>query len=153
MERQNFKMIIGDKIDFFIQLDLLVKDSYYYMGPLNFWIDQKAYPGVGAVITLNSQIMLLKDNLNIALSHEFKGSNLPIEHIDFDYEELSDENTIYWYLGELGDNGLRMRCEIVKDTLRLFYSMNQDPFKVKEISLIYYKKIIDDLFVFLKCLK
>ena len=57
---------------------------------------------------------------------------------------------MYWSLVELGDNGLRMRCEIVKDTLRLFYSLNGSPFQVKEMPLEYYKKIIDEMFGFLK---
>ena len=142
-------MIFGDKMDFFIQLDVLINNGYL-LGPLNFWIDGKAYPGKGAVITFDSEITLLEANLEKALNHKFKESNLPLEEIDFDYEELAEENIMYWSLVELGDNGLRMRCEIVKDTLRLFYSLNGSPFQVKEMPLEYYKKIIDEMLGFLK---
>ncbi len=148
--KESVTMIFGDKMDFFIQLDILISSRGFYMGPLNFWIDGKAYPGKGAVITLNSEITLLEAILEKALNHKFKESNLPLEEIDFDYEELAEENIIYWFLAELGDNGLRMRCEIVKDTLRLFYSLNGSPFQVKEMPLEYYKKIIDEMFGFLK---
>ena len=141
-------MIFGDDMDFFIQSDVLLNNGHP-LGPLNFWIDGKAYPGKDAVITLSTEIPILEEGLEKALKHKFKESNLPLEEIDFDYEELAEENIIYWYLMELGDNGLRMRCEIVKDTLRLFYSQNGSPFQVKEIPLNYYKKIIDELSDFL----
>ena len=142
-------MIFGDDMDFFIQSDVLLNNGHP-LGPLNFWIDGKAYPGKDAVITLSTEIPILEEGLEKALKHKFKESNLPLEEIDFDYEELAEENTMYWDLVELGDNGLRMRCEIVKDTLRLFYSLNGSPFQVKEMPLEYYKKIIDEMFGFLE---
>ena len=146
--KESVTMIFGDKMDFFIQLDILINNGYL-LGPLNFWIDGKAYPGKGAVITVSTEIPMLEEGLEKALNHKFKESNLPIEEIDFDYEELAEENIIFWHLMELGDYGLDFRCEIVKDTLRLFYSLNGSPFQVKEVPLEYYKKIIDELGGFL----
>ena len=142
-------MIFGNKLDFFVQTDILIRDGDYCMGPLVFWIDDKAYPGEGAVLTLNSEIMNLKNNLDKALCKKFPGSNFSLHDIDFEREEESEENIMYCYLSELGDYGLRMMCEIVEDKFRLFYSLHEGSFKLKEISLQYYRNIIVELFKFI----
>lgn len=139
-------MIVGDNFDFFIQFDILCANDRFRMGPLNLWINGKAYPGKGALITLNNDIWALIDNFDRALKHNFKQSNLPLSAIDFLHEEIHQTNLMYWSTCELWDNGLSLFCEIVGDTLRLFYSLDNSPYDLLEIPLTYFQKIRDELF-------
>lgn len=141
-------MIIGNNQDFFVQCDVLigqVETNGYVLGPINFWIDGKAYPGKGQLITLSSIIPLLSDLLKKTINWKFKESNLPINQINFDKEEIENENILSWYLSELFDFGLSMKCEIVGENIRIFYKCGDDSYKEKVIALSYYKKIIEQL--------
>lgn len=142
-------MIFGDKIDFFIQLDILLSDDSYQMGPLNFWIDGKCYPGENALITLNSEVTILKESLDKMLSKNFPETKLAIDQINFELEEISEENLMYMHLAELGDCGLKLRCDRTKNTLRLFYKMKEEPFRIKELPISYYEKIINEIYFFI----
>ncbi|WP_274585784.1 Imm42 family immunity protein [Neisseria leonii] len=143
-------MIFGDKIDFFIQTDILLFDGGYQMGPLNFWIDGKCYPGENALITLNSEVTILKANLDKMLNRRFPEAKLTIDKINFELEEITEENIMYMYLAELGDCGLKLRCDMAKNTLRLFYAIKEEPFRIKEISIAYYARIINEMYFFIQ---
>lgn len=142
-------MIFGNSIDFFIQTDILISSGGYKMGPLNFWIDGKCYPGENALITLNSEVMILKENLDRMLDRTFPDGKPSIDKIDFKLEEIYEENIMYMHLLELGDCGLKLRCDASQSSVRLFYAMKEDPFKIKKIPKDYYAKIINDLYCFI----
>ncbi|RPD83086.1 hypothetical protein EGK75_13545 [Neisseria weixii] len=142
-------MIFGDDINFFIQIDILISNNNYQMGPLNFWIDGKCYPGENALITLNSEVTILKENLDKIFKRNFPENKLTIDQINFDLEEIHEKNIMYMYLAELGDCGLKLRCDMTKNMLRLFYAMKEEPFKVKEIPINYYAKIINEIYYFI----
>lgn len=142
-------MIFGDDMDFFIQSDVLIgldQTNGFLYGPLNIWIDGKAYPGKGTIMTLNCEAYnLVQLFFDVTLNWPFKGSNLPIEQIDFDSEEINKENILFWNLGDLWDNGLSLMCEIVGENLRIFYKQDNMPYQEKVIPLEYYKKIMVQL--------
>lgn len=142
-------MIFGDDMDFFIQSDVLIgldQTNGFLYGPLTIWIDGKAYPGKGTTMTLNCEAYnLVQLFFDLTLNWPFKGSNLPIEQIDFDSEEINQENILFWELVELWDNGLSLMCEIVGENLRIFYKQDNMPYQEKVIPLEYYKKIMVQL--------
>ena len=145
-------MIIGNRTDFFLQLDILERsdDNYWLFGPFNFWIDDIPYPGNGTNITFNSTPYSMIQNYEDILKYDYDGSNLPLEKINFDDEDNYFDETIKHHLcvydlGELYDYGLYVKVEIVGDTLRFFYSQNDGAWKLKEIPLAYYESIIKKL--------
>lgn len=142
-------MIVGNNPDFFIQYDVVMDNGFSRLGPLNFWINGKAYPGEGHLITLETEVFMIVDNFDLALKHKFKQSNLPIEKIDFLKEEVESTNLLYWSSCELWDNGLSMLCEIVGDTIRIFYSLHGSPYEVIEVPVSYYQGMRDELFEFI----
>ena len=145
-------MIIGNRLDFFLQLDIVEKtdDNRCLYGLCNFWIDDLPYPGNGANITLTSTIWYLVTDYEDILKYEYDGSNLPLEQINFEDEDNYDDASIKHHLfnrssGELWDYGLHTKFEIFGDTLRFFYSQNEGPWQLKEIPLAYYDSIIRQL--------
>lgn len=146
-------MIIGDRIDFFVQLDVVFtsKDKYWIYGIFNFWIDDIPYPGNGTNITLNTAASHVVCNYyECILKHEYDGSNIPFEEINFEDEDNYHDDNIKHHLfecefAELPDYGLRTKFEIVGDTLRFFYSQNNGAWQLKEIPLAYFESILKKL--------
>ena len=136
-------MIIGDRLDFFVQLDVVMKDEeeHWVWGIFNFWIDDIPYPGKGRDITFNVAPYHLVCDYEDMLNYQYDGSNLPLEQIDFQNENHLFDRTA----GELENYGLRTKFEIVGDTLRFFYSQNGGAWQLKEIPLAYYESIIKKL--------
>ncbi|MBR1375302.1 MAG: hypothetical protein IJ566_04370 [Cardiobacteriaceae bacterium] len=145
-------MIIGERSDFFLQLDIVEKtdDNRCLYGLFNFWIDDYPYPGNGTNITLTSTSWHLVADYADILNYEYDGSNIPFEQINFEEEDNYDDETIKHHLfnrssGELWDYGLHTKFEIVGETLRFFYSQNEGLWQLKEIPLIYYESIVKEL--------
>ena len=145
-------MIIGERSDFFLQLDIVEKtdDNRCLYGLFNFWIDDYPYPGNGTNITLISTSWHLVADYADILNYEYDGSNIPFEQINFEEEDNYDDETIKHHLfnrcsGELWDYGLHTKFEIVGETLRFFYSQNEGLWQLKEIPLIYYESIVKEL--------
>lgn len=144
-------MIIGNRTDFFLQLDIVERsdDNCWIYGIFNFWIDEFPYPGNGTNITFNTLWYIVADYEDV-LNYRYDGSNLPLEQINFDDEDNYDDETIKHRLydcdfGELFQYGLHVKTEIVGDTLRFFYSQNGGAWQLKEIPLAYYESIIKKL--------
>ena len=149
-------MIIGkgwDHWDFFLQIDAVCQseDKYWTYGTFNFWIDDIPYPGNGVNITFNSTPWCIVQDYQESLAYEYPASNLPLDKIDFDAEDdYSDENFKHHLFNcdfaELQYQcGLRVKFEIVGETLRFFYSQNESPWQLKEIPLAYYDYLMKKL--------
>ncbi|MDO4640996.1 MAG: Imm42 family immunity protein [Neisseria sp.] len=138
-------MIIGDNMEFFIQYDVLFDDPFFPLGPLNLWINGKAYPGKGPNITLSSDMPDLIAGFKGALKYNFKQTNLPLDKIDFLDEEYNQTNLLVLTGGELWDNGLSTLCEIVGETFRLFYSYQEGSYELIELPLAYCKRLTEEL--------
>ena len=145
-------MIIGDRTDFFLQLDIVEKtnDNQWFYGLFNFWIDDIPYPGNGTNITFPTTPAHVVGDYDLILNYEYDGSNIPFEQINFEDEDNYHDDNIKHHLfpcdfAELPDYGLRTKFEIVGDTLRFFYSQNDGAWQLKEIPLAYYESIIKKL--------
>lgn len=58
---------------------------------------------------------------------------------------MNQTNTMYCYMGELDDFGLRMQFEIVGDDLRIFYAQINRKYKEKVVKVAYYQQMMDQL--------
>ena len=150
-------MIIGERSDFFLQLDIVEKtdDNRCLYGLFNFWIDDYPYPGNGTNITLTSTSWHLVADYADILNYEYDGSNIPFEQINFEEEDNYDDETIKHHMyvcdfGELFQYGLHVKVEIVGETLRFFYSQNEGQWQLKEIPLKYYESIMKQLDLLIK---
>lgn len=149
-------MIFGDDVDFFIQFDVLFNNNPYPLGPLNIWIDGRAYPGKDPTVTLTVNVYnLVEIFFEEILNHPFKGSNISLDKLNFDAYEIfekkvNDQDLFYWATEGFWDNGLSLMCEIVGDSLRIFYKQDDEPYREKVIPLEYYKNIMIQLDQWLK---
>ena len=82
-------MIVGNRTDFFVQLDCVEKtdDNHWIYGIFNFWIDDLPYPGNGTNITFTSTAWYIIQDYENCLKYDYVASNIPLEQINFEDED------------------------------------------------------------------
>ncbi|MDO5685893.1 MAG: Imm42 family immunity protein [Neisseria sp.] len=139
-------MIVGDNMSFFIQYDtFLVTDGGFMLGPFNFWINNKAYPGERCNVTISSAIPILQGSLERLMEFKFSNKELKLEDIDFLEEKINEKNLMYFYVGELGDYGFGMMVNVVDDQITVYYKTEDFNYKSIKMDLSYFIGIISSL--------
>lgn len=117
-------MIVKHNENFFIQFDTVYSLGEMNLGVLNFWINDKCYPGTGINLTLSSLFFTLRSNLLEISNLSIDIGNIPMEEIDF--KNFEDDRLVWLDTGELFQLGFSLVIGFNHDCERIFYSINYE---------------------------